>query len=84
MAYYTRQRNKVDLEDLRLAYKQANEPKAGAWGVNVTDERNPPRYFTLSEHPKHMGTAYFIPDDDKEALVAFPFKDFWPLVSSLD
>ena len=52
----------------------------GAFGVNLTDTRNPPRFFVLSDHPVRMGIGLFIPLDDPGALVAFPVRDFWHLV----
>ena len=59
------------------------EPMPGDVGVNVTDERRPARLFTLTDEPMRMGVAYFAPCDDPEARVAFPLRDFWPLVDAL-
>lgn len=59
---------------------QVKENKGGALGVNLSDTRNPPRYFRQLDIPAHMGIGYFEPLDDKGATVLIPLKDFWPLV----
>ena len=57
--------------------------KSGSIGVCLSDTRNPPRMFQLTDQPLHMGIAYFEPLDDPGALVSFPLADFWPLIDSL-
>ena len=59
---------------------EIKEKQSGFVGVDLSDTKNPPRYFRLLDIPLYMGIGYFEPLDDIGATVSFPLKDFWALI----
>lgn len=59
-----------------------NKPIPGSVGVMLSDTRQNPRLYRLTDHPTRMGIAYFEPLDDELALVPAPLADFWPLLDT--
>lgn len=71
------------MENLTTCPILKNPAPAGAIGVCMSDNRQPPRMFKLLDIPTHMGVGYFEPLNDKGATVAFPIRDFWALIDYL-